>query len=513
MSLRRTWLVSAGAASVSLGLWLGATLLATGAPPWPWVVLAAVSPFPLAAALSRWKRANGSAPDALAWTASLAVLSCTVIAVYGVIVLGLGRVPTATEQTLLLLSLAAAGASALLFEPVRRRGVALADRIAHGAHPAPDDVLHAFSTRSTRAIPLEELLLQLAESLRAALSLSAAEVWVGSSGAFERIASDPERGPKRLALTAEEEATAVHAGVSGPAWMEVWMRGLLEGRAGVQLRMAPSARAGALLGFLVAERPADAGFSADDERVLAEIAREVGLTLHNAQLDSALRASLEELRRQADELRASRARVVAAGDAERRRIERNLHDGAQQRLIALAVKARLARELVPSSPEGASAVLDELRGDAERAIDELRALAHGIYPQDLVERGLRVGLATAARELSPPAKVDAGATGRYASEVEAAVYFSCLEALQNVAKHAGNGAQATISLREEEGALVFEVADDGLGFDPRTERGAGLAGMADRIGGIGGRLRVESTRGSGTRVVGTVPLYPSSDDR
>jgi signal transduction histidine kinase len=93
------------------------------------------------------------------------------------------------------------------------------------------------------------------------------------------------------------------------------------------------------------------------------------------------------------------------------------------------------------------------------------------------------------------------------------VYFCCLEALQNVAKHAGDGLRATISLREQEGALVFEVADDGVGFDPRSERGAGLTGMADRIGAIGGRLRVESTRGVGTRVVGTVPLYSPSDER
>jgi signal transduction histidine kinase len=450
----------------------------------------------------------------LAATVVAALLLAVVVGAFVLAVLLLGRQPNVGERTVLALALLAATASALVWQLVHPRAKTVAHRLAYGRRGAPADVVDAFSARLTRAIPLDELLLQLAESLRAALGLEAAEVWAGSDGRLVRTASDPERGPGRLELTPEEEAVVVRTPVSGEAWAAAWLPSLLVDRPEAVLRIAPVAAGGSLLGLLVAERPRSGRtFDAEDDRVLGELARQVGLVLHSARLDSALQATLEEMRRQADELRASRARVVTAGDRERRRIERDLHDGAQQRLIALAVKARLARELAASDPESASTVLAELGSDIDRAIDELRALAHGIYPQDLVERGLRAALVAAARRMTPPARVDAALKQRYPAEIEAAVYFCCLEALQNAAKHAGNGARATISLREEPGALVFEVADDGVGFDPRNERGAGLAGMADRIGGIGGRLRVESTRGAGTRVVGAVPLYASSEER
>jgi signal transduction histidine kinase len=442
-----------------------------------------------------------------------ALLLAVVVGAFLLVVLLLGRRPTGGERTVLVLAFLAAIASALVWQLVHGRAKALARRLAWRRRGSPDDVIEVFSAKLTRAIPLEELLLQLAESLRAALGLEAAEVWTGSDGRLTRTASDPERSPDRLELTPEEEAVVVRAPVSGEAWTAAWLPSLRADRPEAVLRVAPIAHGGSALGLLVAERPRGGrAFDAEDDRVLRELARQVGLVLHNARLDSALQATLEELRRQADELRASRARVVATGDRERRRIERDLHDGAQQRLVALAVKARLARELQASDPEAASTVLDELGADVRKAIDELRALAHGIYPQELAERGLRAALVTTARRLTPPATVHGTTVARYPPEIEAAVYFCCLEALQNVTKHAGNGSRATISLRGEEGALVFEVADDGVGFDPRSGRGAGLAGMADRIGAIGGRLRVESTPGAGTRVVGTVPLY-SSDAR
>jgi len=428
-------------------------------------------------------------------------------------VLGLGRVPTEEERTLLALSLAAAAVAALLAPRGRRAASELARTLAGGARQSPDDVLRGFGSRLTRAIPLDELLLQLAESLRTAFGLRAAEVWTGSEGLFERTAADPERGSAQLALGAEEEAVVVRAGVSGSGWAAVWLPGLVAGREDAALRVAPVAHAGALLGLIVAERPRDGEpFSADDERVLAELARDVGIVLNTARLDSALQASLAEVRRQADDLRASRARVVAAADAERRRIERDLHDGAQQRLIALAVKLRLVRELAAVDPAQAKAVLAELGDDLERTIEELRDLAHGIYPPLLARRGLRAALSTAALGASDPVLVDVATRARYPAEVEAAVYFCCLEALQNAAKHAGDGARVMLSVHEDEDALVLEVSDDGAGFDPRaSQRGAGIANMADRLGAIGGRMRIESTTGAGTRVVGTIPLGTMRD--
>ena len=240
---------------------------------------------------------------------------------------------------------------------------------------------------------------------------------------------------------------------------------------------------------------------------MIELARQVGLTLHNVRLDSALQASLDEVRRQAQELQASRGRIVAASDAARRSIERNLHDGAQQHLVALAVKVRLARQFADRDPERSKTILDELGGDVDDAIQVLRELAHGIYPPLLADKGLREALASAARRAAVPTTVDADGIGRYPPEKEAAVYFCCMEALQNAGKHAGPGASATISVREAAGGLVFDVRDDGAGFDVAGERlGAGFTNMNDRLGAVGGTLRVESTPGVGTRVAGAVPL-------
>jgi signal transduction histidine kinase len=273
--------------------------------------------------------------------------------------------------------------------------------------------------------------------------------------------------------------------------------------------MVPVAHSGDLLGMIVVERPAGAAqFHDEDERLLTELARQAGLALHNLQLDSALQASLDEVRRQAAELQASRLRIVATADAERRRIERNLHDGAQQHLVALAVKMRLARQFVDRDLDKARAMLDQLGEDLSAAVDELRALAHGIYPPLLMDRGLVDALSAAARRAALPTSVEAGTVGRYAQEIEAAVYFCCLEAMQNAGKHAGEGASAVVRVREEEGALLFEVADNGAGFDlaGRTSTGAGFVNMGDRVGAIGGSVNVESAPGRGTRVYGMIPV-------
>ena len=225
-------------------------------------------------------------------------------------------------------------------------------------------------------------------------------------------------------------------------------------------------------------------------------------------LDSALQESLDEVRRQADELRASRARIVEAGDAQRRAIERDLHDGAQQHLVALAVNVNLARKIADSDPDGAKAMLEQVGHDLREAVQELRNLAHGIYPPLLMDRGLSEALVAAAGRAAIPTTVIADGLGRYPQVVEAAVYFCCLEALQNAAKHAGEGAQANVTVREDAGALRFEVADDGAGFDPASgaQQGHGFVNMSDRVGAIGGSLAVDSAPGAGTRISGRIQL-------
>jgi signal transduction histidine kinase len=215
------------------------------------------------------------------------------------------------------------------------------------------------------------------------------------------------------------------------------------------------------------------------------------LLVHNAELSSALRASL--------------ARIVAAADAERRRVERDLHDGAQQHLVLLNLKLGVLERKATADPEFARMVADT-REDLARALAELRDLAHGIYPAALENDGLVTALAEVAERSPIPAVVEANGTGRYPREIEAAVYFCCLEALQNAAKHAGDGAAATIQLHEQNGRLTFTVADDGRGFDaPAAASHGGLQNMADRIGALGGTLTVTSSPGDGTTVTATIP--------
>jgi signal transduction histidine kinase len=473
------------------------------------IAAGATATIPVGFVLSTSNRMLSRVDRLLAHTVSLTALTGVVVAVYIVIVLGLGRVPTDRESTILLLSMAAAAVAALLYSPARARLATFSNRLVYGEQHAPDEAMRTFGSRLSRAIPLDELLLQLTESLRKSLGLEQAEVWTGSGGVLERTISVPARGRARLTLSGKEQPVVARAGVSGPAWLSIWLPQLLEGREDAIVRAVPAAHSGELLGLLVVQRSPEADqFTADDESMLAELARQVGLALHNVELDSALQESLEELKLQAEELRASRARVVAAGDAERRRIERDLHDGAQQHLVALAVTVRLARQLADRDPDQAKNVLDQLGSDLQETVQEVRNLAHGIFPPLLMDQGLPAALEAAAARAALPTTVDAAGIGRRSQELEAAVYFCCLEALQNAGKHAGDGAHATIRLREAEGKLLFEVADDGPGFDlaSRAAKGHGFVNMSDRIGAIGGTLTVDSASGEGTRISGSVPL-------
>ena len=210
-----------------------------------------------------------------------------------------------------------------------------------------------------------------------------------------------------------------------------------------------------------------------------------------------------ELRLDIRELGESRARVSQGADAERRRIERDLHDGCQQQLIAMRVKLSLAEELV-SGDESAVELIHQISADAESALEDLHALVHGIYPSVLVDRGLAAALKAIGRSAPMPVRVLADGTSRYPADVEAAVYFACAEALQNTAKHAGTGATARIALSHDGSGLAFEVRDDGRGFADPVNAGSGLANMEDRLSAVGGRLQVSAAPGCGTTVQGWV---------
>ncbi len=506
---RRYVFVLALAAGVEVVVAAGTLHLLVGWPPRLLEITAvAAVPALVAVVIRPSRRLEATATRLVAPAVSVAGLTLLVACVYLVVVLGLGRPPTRGERSVFALSMLAAAVSAVLFVPTRRRLNELATRVVGGDRQAPGELVRTFRARLSRAVPLDELLLQLAERLRRTLALEAAEVWTRSGVGLERIASDPDRDPASAGLSDAEAAVIGRSGISGAARLTVWLPQLLAGREDAPVRVAPIVHAGELLGLIVAEaRAGDDPFDEDAEAALAELAVEVGLVLRNVRLDSALQASLDELRRHAEELRSSRARVVAAGDVERRRIERDLHDGAQQYLVGIAANLGAVRDLIGTDPAAARRLLEELQTSMQEAMQAFRALAHGIYPPLLEDRGLAEALADAARQSPIATRVDARGVGRYAPGVEAAVYFCCLESIANAAKHGGDGARASVRVWEREGALLFEVRDDGVGLDPaRGRRGAGLTNMHDRLAAVGGTLRVESTGGRGTTVRGAIPV-------
>jgi signal transduction histidine kinase len=240
----------------------------------------------------------------------------------------------------------------------------------------------------------------------------------------------------------------------------------------------------------------------------------VAVVVHDAVLDAdealidGLAASsfmLLENARLVEELRASRGRIATAAEHERLRLERDLHDGAQQRLMAIQIKLSLLRDRI--GDDELSGELDEISGDASSAVDELRGLAHGIYPTVLRERGLADGLRKATAGSPVRVEIVERGIGRFDSTAEAAVYFCVLEAVQNATKHAGAGAAVTVTLDRNAGELSFAVVDDGKGFDDDGARqGMGLVSMRDRISAVGGDLEIRSAPEHGTAVRGTVPV-------
>jgi signal transduction histidine kinase len=212
----------------------------------------------------------------------------------------------------------------------------------------------------------------------------------------------------------------------------------------------------------------------------------------------ALEESVEQLRREADELRASRTRLVLAANADRRRIERELHDGAQQDLVGLAVKLQQARSLVDGDPAAAGVLLDEMRGDVRESLDRLRALAQRIHPPQLDAGGLPAALRSAAASAGVRARIDVGASGVYLQEVAAMVYLCVVAAFERLV----TGATAAIRIHEENGTVAFEIVAEDPGVDPAD---GDLAAMRDRMEALGGRLTITVVSGGGTRIAGSLP--------
>jgi signal transduction histidine kinase len=235
---------------------------------------------------------------------------------------------------------------------------------------------------------------------------------------------------------------------------------------------------------------------ADEPELVASAGAAAALALENERLQAELRARLEELR-------ASRARIVEAAQAERRRIERDLHDGTQQRLVSIAMLLGLTDSRLDRDPAAVRPLLDQARAELTDSLRELRELSQGIHPGILTERGLPAALEDLAYRARLPLELDVGLSERLPDRVEAAAYFVVSEALTNIAKHAGASA-VRVRVQRTDGRAVVEIADDGIGGADRAQ-GSGLRGLADRVDALGGRLRVESPPGRGTVVHAEIP--------
>jgi signal transduction histidine kinase len=403
-------------------------------------------------------------------------LAAFITAVYVGIVVGIGHLIGGGGQPNLALSIVATAIVAVAFQPVRERLQKVANRLVYGKRATPYEVLSQFSERVAESYAADEVLTRMARVLADGTGAARADVWLRAGDILRQAASWPLD-------SAAEPARMV--GDSLP--------GMLDADRAVEVR-----HQGELLGALTVTKRKSESLTPVEEKLLTDLAGQAGLVLKNVGLTAELLARLEDLR-------ASRQRLVAAQDEERRRLERNLHDGAQQNLVALKVKLGLAETFVATDPTRAKQTFGELKVDTDEALETLRDLARGIYPPLLADKGLVAALESQARKATLPVQVDANVVGRYPQEVEAAVYFCCLEALQNVQKYAV-ARHAVVSLDGSGSELTFEVADDGRGFDGDSiKRGAGLTNMTDRIDALGGRLEISSTDERGTRVHGSLP--------
>jgi signal transduction histidine kinase len=388
--------------------------------------------------------------------------------VYVAVVIGIGRVLGVQQHGNLGLSIVATGVIALGFEPVKVRMDRLANRLVYGRRATPYEVLSELATRMAEIDVSEAKLARLARLLGEGVGAARADVWL-YIGDEARLGAS---WPTNVGSEPMHEATAV----------------------------VPVTHQGDLLGALAITKTSTAGLSPTEAKLLADIGAQAGLVLRNVRLTTELLARL-------DELKASRHRLVAAQDMARRRLERDLHDGAQQQLVALKVQLGLA-ERMAGAGQDVTELLRELGTGATEALENLRDLARGIYPPLLAAEGLPAAIAAQGRKAPFDLRIDADGLGRFPQEVEGAVYFCCLEAFQNTSKYA-SATEVVVTLTAAGDALNFSVADNGCGFDPTVVgRGSGSQNIADRVEALDGTVAISSEPGRGTVLSGSIPIAP-----
>ena len=394
------------------------------------------------------------------------LLAAFITAIYVVIVVVIGAFIGVTEG----LSLLATAIVAVAFQPIRQRAQRIANRLVYGKRATPYEVLSEFSEHVGETYSGEDVLQRMVRLLAEGTGARTTVVWLRIDSELRPAATWPSDG--------ESPAPRVFSGDNLSAFAD-------------ETLALPVRYQGEILGALSLTKPPNENASPVEQKLVNDLAAQAGLVLRNSRL--------------IEDLRASRQRLVAAQDEERRRLERNLHDGAQQQLVALAVKARLASALVGKEPAKELEMLVDLQEGLGDALETLRDLARGIYPPLLADKGLASALEAQSRKAAMPVRVETDGIGRYSQEFEAAVYFCVLEALQNASKYA-DASDVAVRLWQENGDLLFSVADDGRGFDQETTPlGTGLQNMTDRLAALGGKLDIRSRPGGGTTVSGRIP--------
>ena len=419
----------------------------------------------------------------------LAGMFATVVAVYLVVVLGGGALIGQTDSPNVGLSVLATAIVALGFEPTRAWWERLAARWFHHGRATPYDVLSCF-TESVIADPdasdqapgtFADVTTRMARLLAEGTGAQWTEVWLMVNGEQERTAS----------------------------WPEHTSAGLDHGDATASVLTQDVVFDGERLGMLRLQPQEGASLGPVEERLFSGLAAQSGPVLHRARLRADLARRADDLAARAEELQSSRQRLVDTHDTERRRLERDIHDGAQQHLVALVVNLRLAQTLAGKAPDRARAVLDEQVGAVDTAIATLVDLSGALYPQALSDRGVAAALdsvlgSVLGAGIVPVHVVDHG-LGRHAEAVEAALYFCAVEAVQNAVKHAAASA-VTVELSADSDGARLVVRDDGVGYDDTTViPGSGLGNMRDRIDAVGGELTIRSVAGRGVEVAAVVP--------
>ena len=413
------------------------------------------------------------------------VLAAFITAVYAVLVAGVGTV--ADDRHSVWLSATAAGVAAIAFQPARQRAAQFANRVVYGRRATPYQALSQFARRIGGTYADEDVLPQMARIVAAGTGAARVVVWLRLAGELRPAAAV---GPDMAHAGSGPVDTGSAVSVPPAADDDTVALPDLPGAD----TAVPITYQGELLGAIAIRMPRDEPLRPAGAQLVADMAAQAGPVLSNVGLVS--------------ELRASRQRLVTAQDEARRRLERNLHDGAQQDLVALAIKLNLLAS-ADGDPAEARQLISDLRADTASALENLRDLARGIYRPLLADHGLVAALGAQARKSAVPLTIEADGIGRFPQDAEAAVYFCCLEALQNTAKYA-RATAARIELRVTAGSLCFAVTDDGAGYDTaRAPLGAGLRNMTDRLAALGGSLQVRSAPGHGTTIAGRLPVLPA----